>query len=138
MGRPAIDLLGQTFGSRTVIAPSASARNGSRWKVRCVCGAIDIVFACDLRRGNATRCASCRMRETATRQHKAQRERILAIADAVTLGTSVNTLVVTDVPHGDGLWTLRCRFDRTQTTAPTADILSGAAVCPVCRPARAS
>lgn len=58
-----IDLRGQKFGKRTVLAAAASRNRNTRWKVRCDCGRVDEVAGRELREGRALMCRPCAMDE---------------------------------------------------------------------------
>ena len=61
MGRPLIDLTGQTFGMWKVIKYAGKNKHRRRmWKVLCSCGAVRIVIGRNLISGGSTNCGCLR------------------------------------------------------------------------------
>lgn len=56
MGRPAIDLTGQTFGRLTVIGRAGRRGNDATWRCTCSCGGSTEAAASHLKRGAVTSC----------------------------------------------------------------------------------
>jgi len=60
-----IDMIGRTFGKRTVIAlaPTPSWHTKAFWRMRCICGREDDILGQALRDGKANQCKDCRAKE---------------------------------------------------------------------------
>lgn len=65
MGRPLIDIIGQTFGTRTVLSLNRTEKRGSFWNLQCSCGAVSVVRRDSIAATKA--CKSCAVSETNTR-----------------------------------------------------------------------
>mgnify|MGYP001566538963 CR=1 FL=1 len=64
--QPAEDLTGRIFGLLTVLRQAPSDGCGSRWKVRCECGAERITRRGDLKKGGPKSHRSCKPPEKGT------------------------------------------------------------------------
>lgn len=60
MGRPVKNLLGTHFGELTVVEFVDVFEERARWRVRCACGALFIIFTRHLQQGSVQRCKACR------------------------------------------------------------------------------
>jgi hypothetical protein len=58
-GRKVIDILGQTFGRWTVVAPAGRQHHEAYWFADCACGNQKIVSAYSLRSGRSKSCGNC-------------------------------------------------------------------------------
>jgi hypothetical protein len=138
--RTAGDLTDRVFGTRTVLSRAPNGPNSqTRWNVQCGCGRVSEVSRHCLVKGEADRCNACR--SAARYGHKVAGPATPSkpdrgprtIADAIQPGLTVNTLRVvrTVQPHA---WMLACQVCNTLSEHRRNAILSGAAVCPTCRP----
>ncbi len=77
MGRPLIDLAGQTFGRLTVTGRAAAKGRKAQWTVVCTCGTVKTVSGSHLRCGRTVSCG-CKRREqmAAGPHHPARRSKI--------------------------------------------------------------
>ncbi len=62
MGRPLIDLEGQTFGRLTVTGRAPAKGRKAQWVCVCACGNVKTVSGSHLRRGTTVSCG-CKRRE---------------------------------------------------------------------------
>lgn len=72
MGRPAINLIGQTFGRLTVISRAENAKDGHAcWLCKCECGKFTTVSSNVLKKGHSKSCG-CLNKEVAAKKAKSQ------------------------------------------------------------------
>ena len=71
MGRPAIDLTGQTFERLTVFSRAELPGDKAAWNCRCACGGRSVVRGTDLRRGIIRSCG-CLNRQLASQRMEAR------------------------------------------------------------------
>ena len=62
MGRPLIDLAGQTFGRLSVVGRAAPKGRKAQWVCACTCGTVKTVSGSHLRGGRTVSCG-CKRRE---------------------------------------------------------------------------
>ena len=74
MGRPSLNLTGQTFGRLTAIRPVGRKQGGVLWECRCTCGTVKAVPAGALTGGGVTSCG-CFKRELGQRRKAAVNHR---------------------------------------------------------------
>ena len=60
MGRPTIDLTGQTFGRLLVLAYAGRRKKNTLWRCKCLaCGSVKTYYGSNLRCGRSTQCDGC-------------------------------------------------------------------------------
>jgi len=70
MGRPRLDLIGQTFGRLTVLEYQGVDRaHNSKWLCLCECGETRVVLGCNLKKGDTKSCG-CLNKEMASKFHR--------------------------------------------------------------------
>lgn len=118
MGRPPIDLTGETYGELTCLSleESLPGRSGAVWRVRCSCGRESTARAAAMRQGLKTYCGD----RVAHGLAKAQADGGSTIVELVPVGARYGRLTVVGRTfinkYGRRIFLYECKCDCGKTT----------------------